>query len=298
MIIEEGPRVIEINPAKRILKAGGLLCGGVITGTDKVRSGYGNGDCLLFDFKHRVFALADGTERFPWASRDLLQRLAESLDRNGSPATIEGWRDLINGEVYPVQKFQHKTTFSCAAFQVDEDRISVVIAHGGDCAVTIVDSSTGSVAFQTGRDMNFAGRSKSLDDVTLHRLKERPLRVILSTDGFNDLLGFCASRSLFSGAQEVFSAWPVDRICGKIYDVLEDHPGSFEYDDIGFMVIDPFIVAGMGTEKILIGGTRPHQETRFREEHDAGLNDRWVGRSEWDSQGDVFADAGILVIPG
>ena len=63
--IKESPTV-EINPSKRILKLPGALCGGISTGSDKIRSGYGNGDCLYFDFEHLVFAVADGSERFPW----------------------------------------------------------------------------------------------------------------------------------------------------------------------------------------------------------------------------------------
>ncbi len=31
-------------------RAGAIL----VTGTDKIRSGYGNGDCVLLDFRHRV----------------------------------------------------------------------------------------------------------------------------------------------------------------------------------------------------------------------------------------------------
>ena len=66
---------IEINASQRTVKCGNAVCGSIITGTDKIRSGYGNGDCLYLDFMHGVFAVADATERFPWASRDLLNRL-------------------------------------------------------------------------------------------------------------------------------------------------------------------------------------------------------------------------------
>ena len=297
MIPGAGRPEIAINPALRILKAEDTLCGCVITGTDKVRSGYGNGDCLLFDFKHRVFAVADGTERFPWASRDLLLRLADCLDRNGSPDTAAEWRDLIHREVYAAQKFQHKTTFSCAALHGGGDGTGMVIAHGGDCAVMIVDSATGAVSFQTGRDMNFAGRSRVIDDVSLHRLTGRGLRVVMATDGFNDLVKFCVSRSLFSGAEEVFAAWPVDRICERIHGVLDEFRGGFEYDDIGLLAFDPFRTADIGPEKILIGGTRPHEETRFRRDPGAGSNGRWVAHRDWAAHGEEFAGAGILVVP-
>jgi hypothetical protein len=121
-------RSIGINASKRILKIKKSICGGIITGTDKIRSGFGNGDCLFFDFDHMVFAVADGTERFPWASRDLLKRLSETLSRIGAPVTAQGWKDLINGEVYSGQKYQHKTTFSCVAMRSDRGGVDMVIS--------------------------------------------------------------------------------------------------------------------------------------------------------------------------
>ena len=109
--MKESPTV-EINPSKRILKMPGALCGGISTGTDKIRSGYGNGDCLYFDFEHLVFAVADGSERFPWASRDLLNRLSESLAQSGSPDTVCGLEgsdehgDILRAEVPAQDDFQ------------------------------------------------------------------------------------------------------------------------------------------------------------------------------------------------
>ena len=70
------------------------------------------------------FAVADGSERFPWASRDLLNRLSESLAQSGAPDTVSGWRDLINTEIYSEQKYQHKTTFSCVAIRPEGEGVS------------------------------------------------------------------------------------------------------------------------------------------------------------------------------
>ncbi|MBP7586164.1 MAG: hypothetical protein KBA61_19130, partial [Spirochaetes bacterium] len=89
-----------INAAARMISMEGRAGAFLATGTDKVRSGYGNGDCLYFDFENMVFAVADATERFPWASRDLLNRLSESLAKSGPPDTAAGWKELVNGEVY------------------------------------------------------------------------------------------------------------------------------------------------------------------------------------------------------
>ena len=262
---------------------------GISTGTDKIRSGYGNGDCLYFDFEHLVFAVADGSERFPWASRDLLNRLSESLAQSGVPDTVLGWRDLINTEIYSEQKYQHKTTFSCVAIRPEGEDVILIISHGGDSAVTVMNSVTGSICQQTGRDMNFAGRSKDIVDVTEYRLMDRDSRVLISTDGFDDVWRFCVRQSLLGGASDVFKRYPVDSICEMIHGILEENKGRFEYDDIGFIIIDPFRAETIKGKSVLMGGTRPHEEKRFQEEYLYGSYDQWISRSRVESNMLIFS---------
>jgi hypothetical protein len=286
---------VEINPSKRILKMSGAVCGGISTGSDKIRSGYGNGDCLYFDFDLMVFALADGTERFPWASRDLLNRLSESILRCGVPDTTAGWKELVNTEVYHGQKYQHKTTFSCVAVRPDPKGVSLIISHGGDSVVTVMDSSTGAIRHQTGRDMNFAGRSKEITDVTEYRTADRNSRVFLSTDGFNDVWRFCTRRSLLGDAKDVFERYPVDCICERILGLLEENRGRFEHDDVGFIIIDPFRAERIGGTSIIMGGTQPHEERRYLSEYASGQHDRWVPGGEWGDCAGEFDGAGIYI---
>ena len=274
----------------------GVLCGGINTGSDKIRSGYGNGDCLYFDFEHLVFAAADGSERFPWASRDLLNRLSESLSRSGAPDTVRGWRDLLNSEIYSEQKYEHKTTFSGIAIRRDGKDVLLIIAHGGDSAVTVMNSVTGSIYRQTGRDMNFAGRSKEIVDVTQYRIADRDSRVLISTDGFDDVWRFCLRQSLLGGARDVFERYPVDCICEMISGIMQENRDSFEYDDIGFIIIDPYRTERISGMAVIIGGTRPYEEQQYLSEYASGLHDRWVPDGQWGDHDDLFAGAGIRVL--
>ena len=293
--IKESPTV-EINPSKRILKLPGALCGGISTGTDKIRSGYGNGDCLYFDFEHLVFAVADGSERFPWASSDLLNRLSESLAQSGAPDTVSGWRDLINTEIYSEQKYQHKTTFSCVAIKPEEEGVCLIISHGGDSIVTVMNSVTGSIMKQTGRDMNFAGRSKDIVDVTQYRTADRDIRVLISTDGFDDVWRFFMHKSLLGDARDVFERYPVDGICEMIFGILEENKDRFEYDDIGFILLDPNMMERIGGTAAIMGGTRPYEEIQYQSEYALGSHDRWVPDGQWGDHEKVFARAGIRVL--
>ena len=293
--IKESPTV-EINPSKRILKLPGALCGGISTGTDKIRSGYGNGDCLYFDFEHLVFAVADGSERFPWASRDLLNRLSESLAQSGVPDTVSSWKDLINTEIYSEQKYQHKTTFSCVAIRPEGEGVSLIITHGGDSVVTLMNCVTGSIIQQTGRDMNFAGRSKDIVDVTQYQTANRDIRVLLSTDGFDDVWRFCMRQSLLGGASDVFARYSVDNICEMISGILQENSGRFEYDDIGFIIIDPYRTERIGGTAVIMGGTRPYEEQKYLSEYASGPHDRWVPNGQWNEHDEVFAWAGIRAV--
>jgi hypothetical protein len=293
--IKESPTV-EINPAKRILKIPGALSGGISTGADKIRSGYGNGDCLFFDFEHRVFAVADGSERFPRASRDLLNRLSESLALSGTPNSVQSWKDLINTEIYSVQKYQHKTTFSCLAIGYGNEGVSLIISHGGDSGVTVMNSVTGSICHQTGRDMNFAGRSKDIADVTEYHTSDRNCRVLISTDGFNDVWQFCKRQSLLGGKRDVFTRYPVDSICEMLFGVLGENKGRFEYDDIGFIIINPFRVEHIEATAVLMGGTKPHEEKQFQSEYSSELHDHWIPDEKWSDFTDEFSGAGIRIL--
>ncbi len=296
MIAIKESLTVEINPAKRILKMPGAVCGGIATGTDKIRNGYGNGDCLYFDFEHRVFAVADGSERFPWASRNLLNRLSESMARSGAPDTVEGWKDLINTEIYSVQKYQHKTTFSCVAINSRKEGVSLIISHGGDSVVTVMNSVTGLICHQTGRDMNFAGRSKDIADVTKYVTSDRDCRVLISTDGFNDFWRFCMSNSILGGKRDVFTRYPVENICEMISGILEANKGRFEYDDIGFIIIDPFQMEHISANAVLMGGTRPYEEKQFLLEYSAESHDHWVSDEKWIDSVEEFSGAGIRII--
>jgi len=292
--MEESP-VIEINAAKRILRQKGALSGGIFTGTDKIRSGYGNGDCLYFDFRHRVFAVADGTERFPWASRDILCRLSDALTRYGVPGTAGDWKSLINRSVYAGQKYQHKTTFSCVAVRDDDDGIALTVAHGGDSAVMALDATSGAVLFQTDRNMVFAGRSLEIVGVTEHRLMDRNVRLALFSDGFDDLFRFCMRQSVFCRLSDAFITLPADHVGEQLHRTVEQNRGEFEHDDISCIVMDPFRLADAGGRCILIGGTQPHEEKRFRAVNGNGGRDCWVPERTWASAKEVFLQSGITI---
>ena len=93
----------------------------------------------------------------------------------------------------------------------------------------------------------------------------------------------------------MFKRYPVDSICEMIYGMLEENKSKFEYDDIGFIIIDPFQMETIEGKSVLIGGTRPHEEKRFQEEYRHGSYDEWISGSRWSEYADIFAEAGIQI---
>lgn len=278
---------IMINALRRAVRVAGVASTCVITGTDKIRSGYGNGDCVLLDFANRVFAVADGTERYPWASRGFLERLQQLIAGGKAPDSIEQWEECI-GALYAEQEYQHKTTFSGIALADHERGLSVFVLHGGDSSVMVMDPRDGSVRYRTKPDMNFAGRSTQVD-VSEQLLTEEELRIVIATDGLNDVMGFGQGRSRMN----LFLSAPVDEVGERICRLLEGN-GGIEHDDLGLIILNPFRVHPSG-DCVIIGGTTPGEESRFYRDASSRIHNRWLSASEWRENAEMLRVAGIQI---
>ncbi len=284
-----------LNPRGRIVKIENVLCGSVITGTDKIRSGFGNGDCVFVDFKRSIFAIADGTERYPWASRELLARFHGSLNKYGRPGSTGEWKQFLD-DVYAEQKYHHKTTFTCVAVTAGEDYRDLVISHGGDSFVSIMDMSNREITFQTSSDMNFAGRSREILDITEHRIRNHDTRLIIATDGMNDIMKIISEDKHELSVVDTFMEQPVESVCASIRLVLEQDSDVSEYDDTSYIILDLFNLGSCDADTILMGGTRSQEEKRFRQWVTREDPETWVPAPEWNLCGNEFAQAGIVIV--
>lgn len=276
-----------INPAKRIVRQKGTLSSLLVTGSDKVESGFGNGDCLLMDFSRLVFAVSDGSERHPNASRILLERFAEVLsEQDISPISV--LKKSIEA-IYGRQKYTLKCTFSFVAFYKNRKEVTACISSGGDSMVIVADSSDGSIIFKTVPDMNFAGRSKNVPGISTLTLKNRNLRVILATDGFTEVLNRIEKPEHGKLPGWLFKSSMCD-IADKFRQRLKRNRIS-NHDDIGMIIVDPFAVC-RDDKAILIGGTLPSKEALF-DSSLASRTGKWVEKERWPESADLFDSAGI-----
>ncbi len=260
--------MIRINPARRRLDVGGVLGAGLLTGADKLRNGFRNGDSLLIDLKNRVFAVADAGERFPQASRHLLERLAQDLDDHGPPADGPDWQARI-AALWKTQLFVEKTTLSIVAVRPRADGCRLWITHGGDSRIAIVGMKDGGICHRSRPDMNFAGRSIAPPAPQSLTLEDPAVRIVLATDGLNDLFKPLDDPRRPS-LPPLLRCRSVDAGMDAVYQLLKTE--ARPYDDAGLIVVDLPLMEQPPPVQVLIGA-----RTQRRAADDAqGPPDAWI----------------------
>lgn len=275
-----------LNPYRRSICLPDKLGACLVTGTEKIRCGYGNGDCLLLDFHHRVFAVADATERFPQASRLLLERLAAAISETGPPGDETAFNILLD-RVWSRQKYIHKTTLSCVVLVDGNDGPAAMLANNGDSTITFLNPNDGKVLFRTRADMNFAGRSKHPNAATTQCLNGSRPAIVLATDGLAGI----------GDIREVDIAQRPDHLAHWIGGRTQDASRPSEIDDIGAIVLatndfDP----AAAHDTVIMGGTRPGKETNFfQSTSQKPAMDRWDSIAAWQQTPEILELAGIQI---
>lgn len=272
-------------------RAGAIL----VTGTDKIRSGYGNGDCVMMDFDHSVFALSDSAERYSRASRDFLARLHALLSAKGAPHDITAWRALVN-EVYAAQDYRHKATFSCAALRKSGNGVVLTVLNGGDSVIAVLNRRNSEAEYVSKPDMNFAGRSKTIAHVSELVVHDRHL-VALFSDGLADIARLYGKTVFEFIALMVGSG--IESVPGRVRDCVEKitQSGKAEYDDASLLIFDPFACVEATGGVMIMGGSTPQEEARYQKNVRLSAQwDRWMEVDEIMSNDELARECGIRII--
>jgi len=266
---------ILINPAGRAVIKRHRLGACVVTGTDKIRSGFGNGDCLLLDFKNLVFAVSDATERFPAASSSFLARFAGRLSENSAPESKEEWLKLINS-VYARQSYNQKTTLSCVAVSKHEGGTTAYIIHGGDSIILLINMETQEIEYSSSPDMNFAGRAKELLSVDRISPEGGEYGFIIASDGLTDLARL-SGQTIEKILHTTLSRFPLHEIPDRLARFLRSLPDHAEYDDIGILAFSLSMNKNEDHPTILLGGTTREEEAFYRQNLlNKRIEDKWI----------------------
>jgi serine/threonine protein phosphatase PrpC len=301
---QPGARVL-INPARRSLRIAGVLGAGLLTGAEKLRNGFRNGDSLLIDFKNRVFAIADAGERFPQASGNLLQRLAQDLDRHGPPEDAASWQARI-AALWKTQLYVEKTTLSIVAVAPGSDACQcpsvpvrvcpclprsaggcrLWITHGGDSRIAVIGE--GGIYHRSLPDMNFAGRSLQAPALQTISVDDPEARIVLASDGLNDPFRSLDDR-LEPSIPPCLRQPEVDAVVDAVFDALQ--AGARPYDDAGLIVVAPSDLAGCPEVRILIGA----RSERRHENDPRAPADVWIPLDRRPETVENLREAGIRI---
>jgi len=266
--VESG--AILVNRAKRAVVKPRQLGACVVTGTEKIRSGFGNGDCLMLDFRNLVFAASDATERFPAASYALLSRLADRLARDGAPENEANWRELLSA-VYEPQEYHQKATLSCVAIRREEGGTKAFVSQGGDSIVLLVNLETRRVEYATSADMCFAGRARELLRIEEVPVGKQGYSFLIASDGITDAARL-AGRTLERISGSVLSRLPIHEIPGGLAEYLAGLRAPAEYDDVGLIVFSATELEAANQPTVLVGGTSPAEESA----HSRGVSENLI----------------------
>lgn len=286
---------ILINTAKRAALVHNQISASLSTGSHKLQSGFGNGDCLLLDFQNMFFALSDSTDRWPDASRNILLRLTDYLLEISLPQNETDWLSLIN-RLYATQQYLYRATFSGLALQNIGGKKNAVIIHGGDSIVLIVDILSGKIKFQTSSNMNFVGRAKCIPEGFTVPLESGHEIIIIGSDGIADIARL-SKLTLEEMCIAATSRYTVDEVPHQIAHLLDSFKYEIQHDDIGIIAIDPHKIAQVPKTTLLMGGTMPGDEKRYSSRlHDGGFTDKWKDISQIKNDDKELAEAGIKIL--
>ena len=278
---------VMLHPANRSIKIPGILSACLITGTDKIRSGFGNGDCLLIDLNRNIFAVADASERHPEASRLLLKRLIRAIAGTSLQTGVQ--------KAYAGQKYVHKTTLSCVGIHHSDLNVSLRLANGGDSLMILYDTRDGSILYRTRADMNFAGRSRTGSPVAPLDVPTASCRLLLATDGFLDLI-----KTMGSGwpnrLPEQLIGVQVHEMAGFIRRRIDETVTGLEHDDTGVIALNPFAGRLPAAPCILMGGTRASEERAFTDYISSNGFHQWHSLENLAEKSDLLKTAGIRIL--
>lgn len=260
------------NPKLRAIKVPGCLSASATAASGKAESGHGNGDCVVLDLPRAFFAVSDASERHPRASREFLGRVMAALGNDPAPQDAEVFRNLLNS-CYTAQPYGRTATFCGVCIQNIGGEISALAAWGGDSFMVVADSLTGEILYHTPVDMCFAGRSLCVGHVLRVPISTGRERIILATDGLNDLSRALAISPAALCGRYAGSYLP-DQAAERLSRFLAGRKATLHHDDVALIVLDPHAFQPKTSPVIYLGGTGRGEERRFRES-EPSLPDEW-----------------------
>lgn len=254
---------------------GGRISGG--NGSSKLQVQGGVGDCALFDFTSGLFAVSDGSDRDPSASRHFMlmfSKILKQLMRAPagtifSSAEISAIKEILAAESERLlcsMPFGAGCTFTGVLLLRMAEGVASIVMHTGDSLLINCDLSN-SEACQFTRD-NFwlVGRSQRFFQIEMLPVS-CSTRLVLATDGLRGL-SFPAAPDRDKYFIDLLKKYGPEEIPDMI--LIDDGPPAPGRDDASLIVINPFALVYL-PHCVMLGGTDLHEESLFKEERSRGV---------------------------
>ncbi len=233
-------------------------------------SSAGVGDCLLLDFSKGFFAVADGSDRNPSASREFIGMFAKMLADNKALSADGVYRDseitalkdqfISDAEQLLVTfSFRDSCTFTGILLLRTMGSMFAVILHTGDSLLISCNLRTRDAFQFTKNNFWMVGRSQHY-----FQTGELPVnpdtRLLLATDGIGEI-PIPAGMSRENHMLGLFATERIEEIPDHLLDSGES-AGSTR-DDIAMIAMDPFSMP-VQSESFILGGTSDLEERAFQ----------------------------------
>lgn len=205
------------------------------------------GDAVLVDVGKRFYAVADSPDRSPSSAITLLTMIARSLENQNVTDDGEDMTAVLNRSRVLVEKtFEliepgNVCTFTGIQLTGSGHQTGCVFMHTGDSMMYHFNRGEGRVQNITVKNFWLAGRVKQLYQCGSIMLEPGDL-LMLVTDGFEEIYSSAEARSYIETA--FCRERDVKRIMQNI--LQRDNNGIELWDDIGIVLLDPFIPRDTG----------------------------------------------------
>jgi hypothetical protein len=232
----------------------------------------GVGDCLLLEFSKGFFAVADGSDRNPSASREFMEMFTRMLADNKALSADAIYRDpeitalkdqfiTDAGQLLVAFSFRDSCTFTGILLLKTTESISAFILHTGDSLLISCNLRTRDAFQFTKNNFWMVGRSQRYFQVGELPIN-RDTRLLLATDGLGEI-PVPAGTTREENILGLFAAERIEEIPDHLLG-SDESPVSAR-DDIAMIAIDPFSMP-VQSERFILGGTSDIEERVFQDD--------------------------------
>lgn len=266
-----------LNRSRRALRFPGFVGGRILGGYGSSLLQAGVGDCALFDFSSGLFAVADGSDRNPSASRHFMATFSKTLNQllyypAGtilSAREVSKIKEALSAESERLlcsMPFGTGCTFTGVLLLRTPEGINAILMHTGDSLLITCDLQASHACQITIDNFWLVGRSQRFFQIEIIPVSDST-RLLLATDGLNGI-PFPAGTTREGFILSLFETCSPDELPDRI--LGDAGPPSAGRDDASVIAVNPSALVYL-PRHLILGGTGIYEERLFQEERARGM---------------------------